>query len=65
MSEPKKPRVKLTGADGNVFSIIGLCQRAFRKAGMVEEGHAFVKEAFAAGSYDAVLQLAMTRLDVR
>lgn len=31
-----KPKVKLTGTDGNVFSIIGAVSKALKRAGMVQ-----------------------------
>jgi hypothetical protein len=50
--------------DGNVFSILGKCQRAARKAGWTkEEWSAFHKAAVAAGTYDAVLAAVMTSFD--
>ncbi|KAB8333647.1 hypothetical protein SD80_012465 [Scytonema tolypothrichoides VB-61278] len=45
---PKHPDsiVHLTGNDGNAFMILGLCQRAARKAGLpAEELQAFHEEA--------------------
>lgn len=49
--------VKLVGEDGNVFAIIGRVSAALRRAGHPKEAAEFVKRAWAAGSYDAVLQL--------
>ncbi len=60
----KKPKVKLTGEDGNVFSIIGRISGALKKAGQADKAKEFTDKAFAAGSYDEVLQLAMTYCDV-
>ncbi len=60
----KKPKVKLTGEDGNVFSIIGRISGALTKAGQADKAKEFTDKAFAAGSYDEVLQLAMTYCDV-
>ena len=51
--------VKLTGEDGNAFSIIGRVVQALRRAGVsAEEQDAFRKEA-TSGDYDNVLQTAM------
>ena len=52
-----KPRVRLVGTDGNVFSIIGLVRRALKDAGEDERASEFVARAFASKSYDAVLAL--------
>jgi hypothetical protein len=60
----KKPSVKLTGQDGNVFLIIGRVSGALKKAGQPDQAKEFTDKAFASGSYDEVLQLAMTYCDV-
>jgi hypothetical protein len=59
-----KPFVQLTGEDGNVFIIIGRCSKALKRAGQADKAKEFTDKAFAAGSYDEVLQLAMTYCDV-
>lgn len=52
-------RVRLLGQDGNAFMILGLCQRAARKAGLpAEEISAFMAEA-QSGDYDHLLQTCM------
>jgi len=59
--KPKYPHITvwLTGVDGNAFMILGLCQRAARKAGLTqEEIDAFHEEA-TSGDYDHLLQTAM------
>ena len=61
----KKPVVKLTGQDGNVFNIIGLCRRALRREVSEERANEFATKAFNAGSYDEVLQLAMKYCEVQ
>lgn len=60
-SEPKYPDVivKLTGTDGNAFSLIGKVQGALRKAGASSgERAAFVEEA-TSGDYNHVIQTCM------
>ena len=52
-----KPYVKLSGTDGNVFSIIGSVSKALKKAGQSEQAKAFCDRALSAQSYDEVLQL--------
>jgi len=59
-----KPKVKLTGTDGNVFAIIGTVSGALKKAGMPAEAKEFTEKAFASHSYDAVLRLAMRYAEV-
>lgn len=60
----KKPKVWLTGQDGNVFSIIALVGKALRDGPDPSKETEFRDKAFAAGSYDEVLQLAMKYCDV-
>jgi hypothetical protein len=59
-----KPTVKLTGTDGNVFSLLGACTRALRKAGMTVEATALTDDVMGAGSYDEALQMMMRAVDV-
>lgn len=61
----QKPTVQLTGQDGNVFNIIGLCRRSARAAGWSkEEIDALIERLHRSGSYDRVLQLIMQEFDV-
>ncbi|MFJ2278848.1 hypothetical protein ACIOEZ_32390 [Streptomyces sp. NPDC087866] len=67
MSEaPQYPdvEVRLTGEDGNVYSVIGRVQQALRRAGHREAATEFTQTARSSGSYDEVLQLAMRTVDV-
>lgn len=59
-----KPECKLTGCDGNVFSIIGRVKKALEKAGMRKEANDFVQKAMSSKSYDEVLALCMEYVDV-
>jgi len=61
---PKKPKVKLIGQDGNVFNLIGICQRALRKAGMHDEAKELSAKCFKADSYDEALCIMMEYCDV-
>jgi len=56
--------VQLTGEDGNAFAIIGTVARALRKTGHREAADAFITDAMALGSYDDLLRLCMTTVDV-
>lgn len=60
-----KPIVQLTGNDGNAFAIIGSVSKALKKAKQHDKAAEFTKKAFVAGSYDALLCLAMEYADVR
>lgn len=59
-----KPTIKLTGQDGNAFMIIGLCQRAARKAGWDNERWLKVRAEMQGGNYDNVLITAMHYFEV-
>ncbi len=56
--------VRLVGEDGNVFNIIGRTARALKKAGHGDAAREFTREAFAAHSYDEVLGLVLSLVDV-
>ena len=60
----KKPKVKLSGTDGNVFALAGQVSRALRKAGQEDKAKEFSSKLFSMGSYDEALQLMMEYVDV-
>lgn len=62
--ELKKPRVKLSGKDGNVFNLIGLCSSALKSAGQHDQAKEMSGKCFSAGSYDEALQIMMEYCDV-
>jgi hypothetical protein len=59
-----KPKVKLTGTDGNVFTLAGKVSRALKTAGQPEKAKEFNSRLFACASYDAALQLMMEYVEV-
>lgn len=61
----KKPECSLTNIDGNVYSIIGHVSKTIRRAGYPDKAKEFSLKAFAAESYDQVLQLAMSYVEVQ
>jgi hypothetical protein len=63
-SIPAKPACKLSGTDGNVFSIIGRVRTALREAGQEERAREFVEKAYRSGSYDEVLVLCLEYVDM-
>jgi hypothetical protein len=65
MTNEKKPRVKLVGADGNAFSVLGLCRRAAQKAGWPTEKIDSVMKEMRAGDYNHLLATAMENFDVQ
>ena len=46
--------VKIVGADGNVFNLLGICRRALGRAGKIELWDEFFKEA-TSGDYNHAL----------
>lgn len=61
---PKVP-VRLTGVDGNVFSVIGTCRRAALKGGWTqEEWSEFQGQLLKSEDYDHVLQRIMGAFEV-
>jgi hypothetical protein len=68
MSEtPTYPNVTVhlsTGQDGNVFAVIGTVRRALDREVGTNAAVQFVTDAFACGSYDEVLRLVMSTVDV-
>lgn len=67
MNETKYPgvTVRLVGEDGNVFSVIGRVARGLRRGGHADAAVEFERAAFDATSYDAVLRLAVSYVEVR
>lgn len=61
----KKPSVKLVGTDGNVFSLLAVCKKAGRRAGMSkEELNKFQEEVTSSDSYEEALSVMMRWFDV-
>jgi len=60
-----KPKLQLSGQDGNVFFILGSAQKVARKAGWTKEKiEQFMKEAMS-GDYDRALQTCIEYFDVQ
>jgi hypothetical protein len=62
-NEPK-PICKLSGANGNVFNVMGLVRRALRDAGQSEQAEEFIARAVQSEDYDTVLQLCFEYVEV-
>ena len=64
--QPTHPHVhvRLTGVNGNVFVIIGTVAKALRQQVNADAAKAFTDAAYGCDSYDQVLTLAMTTVDV-
>jgi hypothetical protein len=62
--EPKKPKCKLYGQDGNVFNLIGLTSKTLKKAGLYEQADEMIEKCFDAGSYNEALKIIMEYVEV-
>jgi hypothetical protein len=60
----ERPTVQLSGQDGNVYSIIGRCREAAKKAQWLPTEWEAVKKEMMDGDYDHVLQTAMKYFEV-
>jgi len=63
-SAKSKPECKLSGEEGNVFSIIGRVRNVLNSSKRQAEAREFMKKAFASSSYDEVLNLAQNYVEV-
>lgn len=61
----EKPEVQLTGTNGNAFAVLGKVTRAMRRAGANEEELSEFKEEATSGSYDHLLQTAMSYVEIK
>jgi hypothetical protein len=52
-----KPKVTLTGANGNVFNLLGICTKALKEAGQKEQAKELQEKLFEASSYEDALRL--------
>ena len=59
-----KPKCKLVGTDGNVFSIIANVSNCLKRAGMKEKAFEFQAKAIKQKSYGAVLALLSDYVEV-
>jgi len=55
MNDSIKPKCKLTGTDGNAFSIIGNVSKTLKRAGLKDEAKEFTDRAFKCESYEELI----------
>lgn len=60
-----KPKVKLTGVDGNAFVIMGVCRRAWIKAGNKDSSWLPIQQEMKSSDHDHLIRVAMKHFDVR
>jgi len=59
-----KPKVELTGSDGNAMAIIAKCRKALQRARFTQEEIKQFTDEATSGDYDNVLQTAMKWCEV-
>ena len=59
-----KPKLKLTGQDGNAFNLLGLAKRIAKKAGWTDQQFAVVLKQATSGDYNHLLAVLMDNFDV-
>lgn len=64
MVEKIKPKLQLSGQDGNAFFILGRANRELVKAGYSKEEQDKFYEDATSGDYDHLLQIVMAWFDV-
>jgi hypothetical protein len=62
--EMKKPKLQLTGRDGNAFSILGHARKVARQAGWSFEQWASFQKDATTGDYDHLVQTVMKSFEV-
>jgi len=65
METQTKPVLELVGQDGNAFVVLGLAQKAARRAGWTKEQIKVYLDEAMAGNYDHLLQVTMKHFNVR
>lgn len=55
----EKVDAEIIGADGNVFNLIGICQRALKRNGYRDEAKELADRVTSSSSYDEALNIMM------
>lgn len=64
MNEDLKPKCKLIGEDGNIFSILGRVGRALKEEGQEEKVKEVNSRVFNSSSYDEALKIIMEYVEI-
>jgi len=59
-----KPKCQLTGINGNVFALLGVCNQALRKAGQGDKCQELNKKVFGSHSYDQAFGIMQEYVEV-
>jgi len=62
--DSEKPKVKLIGEDGNIFSILARTRAALKEAGREEDAQKMMDRAFDCKSYEEALNIVMEYIEV-
>ena len=54
---PRRPKMRLSGMDGNIFSILGNASRLLRRDGQADRVKEMADRVFASGSYEQALSI--------
>lgn len=57
MDSNQKVKAPIIGADGNVFNLIGICNRELKSHGYAKEAEELASRVMNSGSYDEALQI--------
>lgn len=52
-----RPKVKLSGQDGNVFNLIAICSKELRKNNLIKEEQEMKQRIYSCRSYSEALQI--------
>ncbi len=57
MSENKRPKCPIIGADGNIFNIMGIASKTLKRSNMGEEANEMCSRVTSSGSYEEALRI--------
>ena len=62
----EKPTCELSGADGNIFNLIGIASKTLKRNGLPEQADEMGKRIMGgeAGSYDEALRIIMEYVEI-
>ena len=63
LDPPGKPKAPIVGANGNVFNLLGICNRALNRAGQKAQAEEMQNRVFACESYDKALSIMLEYVD--
>lgn len=64
MNKNLKPKVKLSGSDGNAFAVMGKVSQTMKNSGYSKEDIDQYKKEAMSGDYDNLLRVSMKYVDV-